>query len=358
MCVIIIKENKNIINHATLVASALKNPDGLGIIWLDTFELEKIPSDKYEKLLTTRPFIAHFRYATVGKINLNNCHPFSIDKDNLLFQNGTVPGLGNLLTTDTQELAELLADLPETRWRQVLEMTNCRYVVANTKTNTFEIYNPKLWHSDSDGIMYSKANVLGFSFMAVYGTLKLKHSNYYSYLTQSEYVGSAETVDKYPLIVDGLPYLLSKKGVGHNVDVDVFLVDKDTMIDVDMLEGHPNWYKRQKTPVRLFTGEIVEAWIYFNDTIKDSGVHHQSYADGYVVEDRWNDDSNWEYYNPKFEDVPLEERMEGEVMEAGVDCNNCSDQLWYDEYEARLYCMTCSTYKDEQIDEMTDVYYK
>lgn len=89
MCVIIIKDNNKIINEATLLASATINEDGLGILWLDTYEVEKVPSLEYNKLITKRPFIAHFRYATVGKINLSNCHPFNINEDNLLFQNGT-----------------------------------------------------------------------------------------------------------------------------------------------------------------------------------------------------------------------------------------------------------------------------
>ena len=174
MCVIIIKEKKKIIDHATLLASATINPDGLGILWLDTYEIEKTSSDDYPKLLTERPFIAHFRYATVGKINLNNCHPFSIDKNNALFQNGTVPGLGNQIKTDTQELAEMLGEVPIKHWESILEMTDCRYVVSNTKTRKYKVFNPKLWHTDDDGVLYSKPNVLGYSLMAVYGTLKYK----------------------------------------------------------------------------------------------------------------------------------------------------------------------------------------
>jgi len=343
MCVIIIKEQDNIINHATLLASAMKNPDGLGIVWLDTYEIEKIESAKYEKLLTKRPFIAHFRYATVGKINLNNCHPFSINKDNVLFQNGTVPGLGNLLRTDTEELAEILSDMPRRRWRSVLEMTDCRYVIANTKTKKYNVYNKKLWHVDDDGILYSKPNVLGFSLMAVYGTLKYRYSNYYSYLAHSEYVGRGETVNKYPLIIEGLPYLLSKEGKGHNVEVDVFLVDKETLADVDMLEGHPNWYKRKEIDIQLYTGDIVKSWIYFNDTTEDTKNYHQAYTQ----------EPSFNSYNDDYYDYDAKD-FEFGGYDSNVTCDACVDQLWYDEFEDRLYCLTCNEYKDHLINNHED----
>ena len=68
MCVIIIKQKADIISEETLENSARINPHGLGITYLDTFETSYHKSTEYEILLTPRPFIAHFRYATVGKV--------------------------------------------------------------------------------------------------------------------------------------------------------------------------------------------------------------------------------------------------------------------------------------------------
>ena len=79
-----------------LYTSSVINPDGLGIVWLDTFEVTYHNSKEYKKLLTDRPYIAHFRYATVGKVNKANTHPFICGKqeDELLMMNGTIKGLG------------------------------------------------------------------------------------------------------------------------------------------------------------------------------------------------------------------------------------------------------------------------
>ena len=103
--------------------------------------------------------------------------------------------------------------------------------------------------------------------VAVYGTLKKNYSNYHHYLSGSTYVGSGETVDKYPLIISGLPYVMSKKGVGHNVDVDVFLVSQSKLKELDGLEGHPSWYERKKIQVLMDEGSVMNSWLYFNDGV-------------------------------------------------------------------------------------------
>ena len=66
MCVIIIKDNKKVISTNTLVASASINPHGLGVLWLDKWKVTYHDSNDFMILKTDRPFIAHFRYATVG----------------------------------------------------------------------------------------------------------------------------------------------------------------------------------------------------------------------------------------------------------------------------------------------------
>lgn len=277
MCIIIIKNNKKLIKTETLLASAIKNPDGLGILWLDTWNVTYHDSKDYMELKTQRPYIAHFRYATVGKVCRANCHPFNIDDDNILFQNGTVHGLGNKNKTDTQHMAEILSDLPRKRWRSVLEMNDSRFVTANLKKKSFTVYNKEDWITRNK-IMYSKDNVLGKTLIGVYGTLKKGYSNYHAHLRTETYVGSGETVDKYPMVVKGIPYLINRVGDGHNVDIDLFLVDKDAMMDIDMLEGHPNWYERKRVEVMTNKGNVFMPFVYFNDS-HDNGDYHKTYTE-------------------------------------------------------------------------------
>ena len=42
MCVIIIKQKNNMMSEQIAKTSSKINPDGLGIIWLDTFEIDGI----------------------------------------------------------------------------------------------------------------------------------------------------------------------------------------------------------------------------------------------------------------------------------------------------------------------------
>tara|TARA_R100000742_G_C4277412_1_gene99255 strand:+ start:1116 stop:2111 length:996 start_codon:yes stop_codon:yes gene_type:complete len=294
MCIIIIKNNKKLIKTETLLTSAIKNPDGLGILWLDTWNVTYHDSKDYMELKTQRPYIAHFRYATVGKVCRANCHPFNIDDDNILFQNGTVYGLGNKKKTDTQHMAEILSDLPRKRWRSVLEMNDSRFVTANLKKKSFTVYNKEDWITKNK-IMYSKDNVLDKTLIGVYGTLKEGNSNYFAHLRQQTYVASGETVDKYPMVIKGIPYLINRVGDGHNVDIDLFLVDRDALMDIDMLEGHPNWYQRKRIEVMTDNGTVLMPYVYFNDS-NDDGEYHKTY-----------EESGWDYngyggYNDYYSD--------------------------------------------------------
>ena len=159
MCVIIIKQQTDkVIDQTILRSSARINPHGLGVTWLDTFKTEYHNSADYDVLETKRPFIAHFRYATVGSVNRHNMHPFvcGAQDNELLMMNGTIKGLGNKTDCDSRVLAGMLGELPRDTWKDILEEHECRFTTINTKARTFEIYNEDMWHTH-DGIMYSKA---------------------------------------------------------------------------------------------------------------------------------------------------------------------------------------------------------
>ena len=129
-----------------------------------------------------------------------------------------------------------------------------------------------------DGVWYSKDNVLEDNLVAVYGTLKKGYHNYHSYLTSSKYVGKGETKEKYPLIIQGLPYLIEKRGVGHNVEVDVFKVSSGVLAQLDRLEGHPNWYRRKQIDI-VTKGKVLKCWIYFNLREDEKGKQwHKTYT--------------------------------------------------------------------------------
>jgi gamma-glutamylcyclotransferase (GGCT)/AIG2-like uncharacterized protein YtfP len=330
MCVIIIKDSNKVLGESVLRRSSKINPHGLGVVWLDTWEITYHKSREWQVLNTDRPFIAHFRFATVGVISKDNTHPFQcgVNQDEWLMQNGTIPNMGNVHDTDTKVMARKLGFMPRRGWKKELEKYNCRFVTVNTRTKSYEVYNRRDWIR-KDGVLYSKANVFETNRIAVYGTLKYGLSNYRNYLTESSFAGSGVTKEKYPLIIKGLPYMIKEKGKGHNVEVDVFNVDDDTLARLDRLEGHPKWYKRSEIMISMENGRSLKCWLYFNITEKSEGNKlHKTYTQGIPKQ------------MSVFEDTIEEEEDE----DSQYFCVSCLSSLDHDPYDGCYYCHECQEY--------------
>jgi gamma-glutamylaminecyclotransferase len=97
--------------------------------------------------------------------------------------------------------------------------------------------------------------------IAAYGTLRPQYNNN-RLLAKSKHIGTGKTVEKYTLRASGIPFV-SKEPL-HNVVVDIYKVDNSTLEDLDSLEGHPEWYCREKIPV-IVNNKTLDAWLYFND---------------------------------------------------------------------------------------------
>jgi gamma-glutamylcyclotransferase (GGCT)/AIG2-like uncharacterized protein YtfP len=284
MCVIIVKKEGLRVPRQILRNSAILNPHGLGVLWMKTGEVVRTESLDHTliKLLseTEEPFIAHFRYATRGKVSRDNTHPFRIKgTDEWLFQNGTVAEMGDECRTDTEEMAEVLSNTERWGWLGILESTDCRWVTFNDKDFQYQIYNKRMW-SRLDGVWYSKPNVLHTIPVAVYGTLKRGFGNYERLLSEPEqasFVGSGHTTSRYPLEVRGIPYLYEMAGKGHHVKVDIFMVDNKTLRKLDVLEGHPSWYKRKMVWISTGSGKR-KCWVYFMQGEPESNEFYAEYG--------------------------------------------------------------------------------
>jgi gamma-glutamylcyclotransferase (GGCT)/AIG2-like uncharacterized protein YtfP len=364
MCVIIIKQKGKHVPQEVAKTSARINPHGLGVIWLDTFEVTYHKSAEYKVLDTKRPFIAHFRYATIGAINKENTHPFRCgsNKQEWLMMNGTISKLGDHKKSDSRVLAENLGDIPRHTWKKELEQYGSRFVTINTHSRTYQIYNKELW-VQKDGVWYSKDNVLEDTLVAVYGTLKKGYSNYNHYLTSSKYIGKGATKEKYPLVIKGLPYLIENIGQGFNVEVDVFKVSPSVLKDLDALEGHPNWYRRKEIQIKM-KDKTLMCWIYFNIREKGNGeLYHQTYTQEpsrvkwYEQEDIIESDryvsifSNLGYEKPK--SIFLSNIADDECADCEFDienekpiCVNCFHDLEHDMF-ANYHCSSCDEWFNE-----------
>jgi gamma-glutamylaminecyclotransferase len=334
MCLIIHNPKAKDVSWETISNAMSMNPDGFGIFFHDTKEIVRsMKWGEIEALLDTgRPYTAHFRYATSGPIKEANCHPFEIDDTFSIMMNGTIDRLVSTKTVDTVALCRILNGLSRDKMLEILATYPCRFALLNRSTGKVDIVNRDLW-TIRDGVHYSKATCFPaegkqatnrtpltcysqeedevdreweewesmlkeeqdswldtpptrnpkpesgiLHSVAVYGTLKEGHGNH-GLLRDSYYIGEGFTSEPYPLIVDGLPYLIDRKGKGKCVHVEVYRVDDATLAQLDRLEGHPDWYQRKQIQVQLYAGGTVTVWIYMipdsksKTHIKDTGVY-------------------------------------------------------------------------------------
>lgn len=367
MCLIIHNPKGEKIPYFVIENAMFANQDGFGIFYHDTREiittLDYIKAD--EMLDTTRPYTAHFRYATSGVVDTESCHPFHINDTYALMMNGTIERLVSKSKVDTEALCEILNGMNYKQMTNVLSTYSSRFALINKETGRVSIINKDLW-SKRYGALFSKDNAFytysskrttsgaasstscamlpkqstqsssrvfdyeeddtywndwcrkngyydeieddegydplrdadenypvewpldltadlhkvaihgdtenmeeeetpEFVRVAVYGTLKEGYGNHHL-LDYCDLIGHGTTLDQYPMVGRGVPFLIDDRGKGHNVVVEVYAVDPETLISLDSLEGHPNNYERRVKPIMLDEGgTIVECLIYMID---------------------------------------------------------------------------------------------
>jgi gamma-glutamylcyclotransferase (GGCT)/AIG2-like uncharacterized protein YtfP len=99
----------------------------------------------------------------------------------------------------------------------------------------------------------------------VYGTLKKGFGNH-RLLAASEFLGEARTAQSYAMYSTGVPIVVKNEAISP-IQGELYRIDEATLVTLDSLEGHPDWYRRELVDVIVFgeNGERSEkAWVYFN----------------------------------------------------------------------------------------------
>ena len=97
----------------------------------------------------------------------------------------------------------------------------------------------------------------------VYGTLKAGRSNHGA-LEGSVYLGRATIKGPFALVDLGWYPAVVKLPEGatvREIGGEVYEIDGDTLSTLDMIEGHPSYYQREK----IMTSLGSKAWCYFLD---------------------------------------------------------------------------------------------
>tara|TARA_R110002096_G_scaffold272843_10_gene466619 strand:+ start:601 stop:948 length:348 start_codon:yes stop_codon:yes gene_type:complete len=95
----------------------------------------------------------------------------------------------------------------------------------------------------------------------VYGTLRKGFSNHFI-MKRMMNLGKGLTKEKYAMYGSGIPFLVETEPV-TNITGELYMVDQTTFEILDILEGHPKWYKRKQVDV-VVEGVEHKAWVYFN----------------------------------------------------------------------------------------------
>lgn len=99
----------------------------------------------------------------------------------------------------------------------------------------------------------------------VYGTLKKAYGNHRIISAfNGQFIGNAQTVNKFPLVVRGIPFLYDVPGVGHHVQGEVWEVPTECVTGpMDQLEGHGRGFYERKTLLVKVGSQLMEVWAYF-----------------------------------------------------------------------------------------------
>jgi len=141
---------------------ARQNPDGYGALLTfpdGTYVLYKDSDSK--AILTNQAFFddwekadncyLHFRYATHGAVNFENCHPFDVGNNRWLFHNGIITGLGSKDVSDSGTLAALMKDLPlEAQKAMLIVVTKCGH--NNGKFLLVDATTSEDWYFGGEGV--------------------------------------------------------------------------------------------------------------------------------------------------------------------------------------------------------------
>jgi hypothetical protein len=104
-------------NVGALKRAYVGNPDGVGIAWFaGEWQVWRSVDASWREVaerlcgLDAARFIVHFRWATHGGVELENCHPFQVGPQSFLFHNGSFAGVSDE-ESDTGQVAGRMATI-------------------------------------------------------------------------------------------------------------------------------------------------------------------------------------------------------------------------------------------------------
>jgi len=289
------------------------NGDGYGVAWFEDGFVKEYKSFNYNQFkgvvaaLKQHQVVVHLRYATKGNKSYSNIHPFMVPSG-VMFHNGTMWGLGDTVTSDSQELANTIS---ECTYEAIEDIEPLIRPFINDKINRLVFFEDSgrvtIMNKDlgvtEDGIWYSndyhkkdegwcrvgdkpkvdpkpKMEIVKPSKkhkVFVYGTLKRGYHNH-RLLKDATMLGKAFTADNWTMVGKDMsfPYVLEQHDtVGTNVIGEVYHVSDAELKTLNTLEGVPYHYKPQLVEVQYDDNTIDEVLMYVKSVIPENYLDSQ-----------------------------------------------------------------------------------
>ena len=187
-----------------------------------------IKNFKFDEILNT-DFIAHTRWASVGKVNLSNAHPIineSKNNINLSFMNGDILNYRDIIselkkdkkynfsdkncTNDLQPISSLIFS----KHKNINKVLNGSYVLINYNSNN--PYNISIYKKGSQGLYFSSDNDGNLNFASdAYGLVN-KSNKFIKIIEDGKYLVNKNFLNKFKISnynkTDLMTKDLSKKG--------------------------------------------------------------------------------------------------------------------------------------------------
>ena len=110
-------------------------------------------------------------------------------------------------------------------------------------------------------ILRQRTEAMFTHYVFVYGTLKRGQHNHRLLAGRARYVATVQTAPAFTMrSLGGFPGVV--RGGSTAISGEIYMVDDATLEDLDRLEGHPDFYERQKIQIGSV---IVQAYILPED---------------------------------------------------------------------------------------------
>jgi predicted glutamine amidotransferase len=180
MCIAILNTAEKV-SKSHFKNSLQSNQDGFGLAWVNSQGIQVWKSmsldvnklyRKYESVFDSKRFgdiLLHFRISTGGGVNIENTHPFHINKDLIFCHNGMIKGFGTKKENDTRHFGRaILSHISESDLyfnpaiqELVEERIGYSKLIFLNSAGESKIYGESLGIWESDGNWYSNESYQG-----------------------------------------------------------------------------------------------------------------------------------------------------------------------------------------------------